>query len=254
MDDQRFGTAVRAVRLRLGWRQRDVADRAGVSTSVISRLERGHVSTLTLATIRRVSACLDMGADLAPRWRGGELDRVLASGHAALADAVVADLSTRGWLVRPEVTFSIWGERGSIDLLAYHPARRALLVVELKTDLVDPHGLIAQVDRYRRLAGRIAVSAGWPARVIGAWVIVEESTRNRRRLASHAALLRAAFPAAGRPMAAWLRDPGVTIDALSFRPAPNPRAAARRRVRLRASSTGAPTGAPARAPTGAPTT
>lgn len=180
-----------------------------------------------------------MRVDLVPRWRGPELERVLAAGHAALADAAVAHLTAGGWLVRPEVTFSIWGERGSIDLLAYYPARRALLVVELKTDLVDPHGLIAQVDSYRRHARQIAATVGWSPAVIGTWVIVEEGTRNRRRLASHHGLLRAAFPAAGRQVAGWLRDPGATIDALSFRPAPNPRVAARRRVRLRASSGGA---------------
>ena len=68
---------------------------------------------------------------------------MLAARHAALAEAVVADLVARGWAVRPEVTFSSWGERGSIDLLAYHPALR-LLVIDLKTELVDPRRADAQ--------------------------------------------------------------------------------------------------------------
>ncbi len=200
--------------------------------SLISRLERGHLETLSLAAIRRVSAGLDMRVDLAPRWRGGDLDRVIAAGHAALADAVVADLARRGWSARPEVTFSIWGERGSIDVLAYHPVPRALLVLELKTELADPQGLIAQVDRYRRLAPRIAISMGWAPAIIGTWVVVAESTVNRRRSASHRALLRAAFPAGGRDIAVWMARPNAPIAALSFRPIPR-QLAMRRRVRPR---------------------
>ena len=38
----------------------------------------------------------------------------------------------------PEVSFSIYGERGVIDMLLWHPARRALLVVELKTGVARP--------------------------------------------------------------------------------------------------------------------
>jgi transcriptional regulator with XRE-family HTH domain len=234
MDDRRFGAAVRALRPRRNWRQWDLAERAGVSASVISRLERGHAETLALATLRRIATCLDIGIDLVPRWRGGDLDRVLAARHAALADAVVADLAALGWTVRPEVTFSSWGERGSIDLLAYHPALRALLVIELKTELVDPHGLIAQVDRYRRHAPGIAASLGWMPAARGTWVIVAETTLNRRRLASHRALLRAGFPSNGREIAAWLRTPAAAITALSFRSLPPSVPAARRRVQPRA--------------------
>ena len=46
------------------------------------------------------------------------------------------------WVVRPEVSFSIYGERGVIDVLAWHPARRAILVIELKTELVDINELM----------------------------------------------------------------------------------------------------------------
>jgi transcriptional regulator with XRE-family HTH domain len=41
MDDIRVGAAFRAVRIRRGWRQQDVADRAGVSRALISLIERG---------------------------------------------------------------------------------------------------------------------------------------------------------------------------------------------------------------------
>ena len=41
------------------------------------------------------------------------------------------------WVAVPEVTFSIYGERGAIDILAWHEPTRSLLVIELKTELVD---------------------------------------------------------------------------------------------------------------------
>ncbi len=51
------------------------------------------------------------------------------------------------WLAQPEVSFAIYGERGVIDILAFHPRSRALLVIELKTGIVDVQALIGTVDR-----------------------------------------------------------------------------------------------------------
>ena len=41
-------------------------------------------------------------------------------------------LVAAGWEVVPEATFNEFGERGSIDILAFHPKHGALLVVEVK--------------------------------------------------------------------------------------------------------------------------
>ena len=59
------------------------------------------------------------------------------------------------WMLAPEVSFSVYGERGVIDILAWHPGRRALLVIELKTDLVDMNELLGTFDR-KRAPGRRA--------------------------------------------------------------------------------------------------
>jgi ribosome-binding protein aMBF1 (putative translation factor) len=40
LNDQRFGAIVRVLRVRRRWRQVDLARRAGVSQSVVSRIER----------------------------------------------------------------------------------------------------------------------------------------------------------------------------------------------------------------------
>ena len=67
--------------------------------------------------------------------------------HEALARFL---LGFPEWIARPEVSFSIYGERGVIDLLAWHAATRSLLVVELKTELIDLQDLVSVLDRKRR--------------------------------------------------------------------------------------------------------
>lgn len=212
----RVGAALRAVRVRRGWRQRDVADRAGVSHALVSLLERGHVGRTSLDSVRRVAAVLDVRVDVVARWRGGELDRLLNARHSGLADAVTALLTGLGWAVAPEVSFAVYGERGFIDLLAWHAPSRTLLVIEIKTEIVDVQELIGVLDRKTRLAARIARERGWAAAAVATWVVIADSPTNRRRVAAHGALLRAAFPADGRLMRAWLRKPGKRVAALSF--------------------------------------
>src|SRR5688500_11688458 len=64
------------------------------------------------------------------------------------------------WEIAPEVSFSIWGERGIIDLLLWHSCRRALLIIELKTDIVDVGEMLGTLDKKRRLAWQIASGGG----------------------------------------------------------------------------------------------
>lgn len=218
MDDQRFGAVIRTVRLKRRWRQSDLAAKAGVSASTISRMERGHVDTLSLEVIRRIAAALDVRVELLARWRAGDLDRLLNARHSALHELVGRmfrdDLP--GWVFEPEVSFSVFGERGVIDILAWHPGRRAVLVIELKTDIVDVNDLVGGVDRKRRLAWTIARERGWAAESVSVWVVVAAGRTNRARIAAHSAMLRAAYPMDGRKVRSWLRDPVGQTAALSM--------------------------------------
>jgi transcriptional regulator with XRE-family HTH domain len=133
MDDLRFGAAIRAARIRRGWRQTYLARAAGVSDVTVSRIERGHLDAITIRIVRRVAAALEVRIELQPRSPSADLDRIVNARHAGLADAVLARLArVPGWVARPEVSFGVYGKRGIADLLAWHAARRVLLATGQK--------------------------------------------------------------------------------------------------------------------------
>lgn len=220
MNDVQLGRTIRVARVRRGWRQQDLADAAHVSRATISRMERGHLGSLPLDLVRAVCGALEIRLDLIPRWRGGELDRMVGARHARLHESVARVMARDfpAWTMTPEVSFSIWGERGVIDLVLWHPGRQALLIIELKTELVDANELLATFDRKRRLARQVARERGWEARTISAWIIVAEARTSERRIAGHRTMLRGAYPADGRAMRRWLRDPTGSIAGLSLWP------------------------------------
>jgi transcriptional regulator with XRE-family HTH domain len=235
VDDLRLGSVVRMLRIRKRWRQADLALAAGVSREAVSLMERGHAERITLGSIRRTCTALEIRLDQAPRWRGGDLDRLLNARHAAMAEAMAVSFhGLAGWILRPEVSFSVYGERGVVDFAAWHPVRRALLLIELKTELVDIGDLMATADRRRRLASRIGRDQAWDPLVVGVWVVLANRSTNLRRIREHSTVLRAAFPAADRAMRRWLRDPAGSIAALSvvaLGPASSAARASTRRVR-----------------------
>lgn len=236
MDDLRFGATLRKLRRRRGWRQEDLARKAKVSPSTISRVERGHIGSLSFDTIRAVAAALDMRVDLNAWWRAGDLDRLLNARHSQLHESVARTFGENfpEWLLAPETSFSIYGERGVIDILAFNPKRRALLVIELKTDIADVNELLGGVDRKRRLAARIARGRGWDAVTVSVWVIVDSGRTNRRRLDAHRTMLRSALPIDGRGIRRWLREPVSSIAALSMWSGdPVPGSTSRRRMTAR---------------------
>ena len=218
MDDQRLGTAIRQVRRRRHWRQVDVAAKSGVSASFVSRLERGHVGPQTIDAVRAVAAVLEIRVDLIPRWRAGDLDRLLNSRHSTLHESVARWFrdTLPAWILVPEASFAIYADRGVIDILGWHPGARAVLVIELKTDVVDMNELLGTLDRKRRVATRVAQERGWDPVSVSAWVIVEEGRTNRRRVGTHATMVRNALPHDGPMIRRWLREPVGRVAAMSF--------------------------------------
>ena len=132
-----------------------------------------------------------------------------------MTERVARMLIDSGWNVIPELSFNHFGERGIIDLVAWHP-RRTLLVVELKTELVDVNELLGVMDRRMRLVAAMVRDRGWMPERIGGWIVLADSRTNRRHVGAHRTLLRSAFPADGRQVAGWAADPDSAQRALWF--------------------------------------
>jgi transcriptional regulator with XRE-family HTH domain len=217
MDDQRAARAVRALRHRLGWRQVDLARTARVSQASVSLLERGRVDGLSIRALRRLCSAMDADVVVLVRWRGGDLDRLLDERHARLGEVVARTLERLGWEVAPEVSYSVYGERGSIDLLCWHAPSRTLLVIELKSELTSIEETLRRFDVKRRLATRIAIERfGWNAAIVGRLLVLPNDRTARRRVAAHALLLERALPNSPAEVRRWLRDPSGSLEGILF--------------------------------------
>lgn len=217
MDDQRVGRIVRALRRRLGWRQVDLARAAGYSQTMVSLTERGRLEQVPLRAVRRMIAALDATLVVEVRWRAGALDRLLDDDHAKLLARVAEVLRAAGWLVEIEVTYSVYGERGSYDILAFHPVTGALLVVEIKTDLASAEATLRKLDEKARLATKVAHERfGWPAADVSRLLVMPELSTLRRRVAHHDALFERVLPARGTDVRRWLQSPNGGIGGLWF--------------------------------------
>lgn len=217
MRDVPFGRLVRLSRIRLGWRQVELAEKAGATRTAVSFVERGHLDAVLFGVVRTIAAELDLDIEVDVRSRAVNVDRVLNARHAAMAEFLVAWLSGfAGWIVRAEVTYSEYGERGSIDLLCWHAATRSLLVVEIKTELMEFGEVLAKLDEKGRLGWKIARRLGWDPDVVSTCLLVADSPTNRRRAGAHGALLRASLPDGPWALTRWLRKPSGAIHALRF--------------------------------------
>jgi len=217
VDDIRIGLICRALRRRLGWRQRDLAERAGVHQTTISRLERGQFATLSIETVRRIFVALGARYNGMVTWRGGEIDRLLDAEHAALAETIAETYRGRGWQVVPEVSFSRYGERGSIDLLSLLPAQRAVVINEIKSDVHSVEETHRRHDVKVRLPPAIVMERfGWKPLVVARVLVVPESMSVRRTIERHQAVFDAAYPSRARELLAWLRNPARPISGIWF--------------------------------------
>lgn len=196
----------------------DLAKRADTSQSVISDLELGRAASLTVGRVLRVVAILGASVELQVRGLGAELDRLLDERHARLVGLTATALRDARWDVRAEISYSEWGERGSIDLLAWHAPTRSLLVVEVKSELASIGETLRKHDEKARLASTMAARLGWEAAVVGRMLVLPADRTARCEVARHASILDSAYPVRGRSVLTWCRRPFGPIVGILFVP------------------------------------
>jgi DNA-binding XRE family transcriptional regulator len=217
VDDSQVGSLIRVVRLRRNLRQADVARRAGVSQQTVSLVERGHLEALTLRASRQVGRALEIRLPFSPRHRGPEAARLLDQDHATLVEHVLGVLSGASWDVLVEYSFNSYGDRGTVDVIGWNAEGAALLIVEVKTRLVDVQDLLGTLNRKVRVVpGLLSAERGWRAAVVGRAVVMPSSSALHAAIAARRATFAVALPARNRDLARWLAEPTAPIAALWF--------------------------------------
>ena len=168
-------------------------------------------------TLRRVFAALSARFEPGVLWRAGDLDRLLDEDHAGIMEAAAAVYRADSWEVFPEVSFSRYGERGSIDLLSLYPSRRVAVINEVKASINSVEETHRRQDVKVRLCSDIVQERfGWRPAAVGRILVVPESTTIRRTVERHRTVFDASYPARSREVRAWIRDPVGPLAGLWF--------------------------------------
>lgn len=192
---QTLGFEIRTLRRTLGWTQKELAGRAGVSQTLVSAVERGVLAEVPLRTVERAATA--MGARVVARLdvpfladRSHQRD----AAHARCVAFVADRLGRAGWRTTVEVQIGGDRARGWIDVLAWHRPSGVLLVVEVKTELHDLGAIERTMGWYERAAWRAARERGWrPETVLGVLLVLATETVEARARDNRMALA-GAFP------------------------------------------------------------
>jgi len=156
VDGYRLGRLHRILRHRAGLTQEALALKCGVGRWKIVKLEAGKLDDLRVGDVERSLGALDARLDVRAWYHGAAGDRLLDQRHAALVGAAVELLRAYGWRAQVEVSFSNYGDRGSMDVLGWHAPSRALVVEEVKSEIGSIEGTLRPFDVKYRLAATIA--------------------------------------------------------------------------------------------------
>jgi transcriptional regulator with XRE-family HTH domain len=188
----------------------------GVSRSTIARIERGRADAATVRTLVRVAAALGASVSVRILWHGEALDRLLDAAHADLTDAVLTLLRDAGWEVATEVSFNIRGERGTIDILAFHRETGSLVVVEVKSVVPDLQATLGTLDRKGPSRVGVAQERGWRVRSVSRLLVWPDDRTARRRVDRHRATFETALPARTAAVHRWVKSPTGILAGVLF--------------------------------------
>jgi transcriptional regulator with XRE-family HTH domain len=208
MQDDRVGRLFRTVRIQRGLRQRDLGDLAGCSQRWVAELELGRLDAMSIGTVRAVGDILELRVTVDAWWRRGDGIRLLDAVHASLVERTLRTLTEAGWLVVPEWSFNHFGERGSVDIIAWHDATRTLLIIEVKSRLDDVQELLHTFGRKVRLApDLLAKERGWVPANIATMLVVGDGNASREVVRRHATTFDTRWPERTARCKAFVRGP-----------------------------------------------
>lgn len=102
-------------------------------------------------------------------------------------------------------------------MLGWHPGRRALLIVEIKTRLRDTQATLGVLDRKMRVVpALVRRERGWDAAHLGVVIVMPGITANRSAVGRHAATFASSYPARSLGVRKWLREPAGRMTGLWF--------------------------------------
>lgn len=202
---EKLGKMLRDRRKATHQTQRQAAERAGLSQTGWSLLERGDPRT-TLATWNRAAVAVAGTLDAYIR-RASATDMPRDATHLRNQELVIRTAATGGWTALPEQAIDRDARTSRAADVLLHRKRatgREYLLVEIWDWFDDVGAAVRDWDRRIAAVERFAVArtAGDDAlpRIGGCWV-VRATSRNRRLVAEHSHFFRARFPGSSR---AWL--------------------------------------------------
>lgn len=201
----------------MGLRQRDVGRMARVSQSAVSRVERGHLAWIRWPDVERVCSVLEIRLQIRADWRGSDGAQLLDREHAAIVELVTRDLAAYSWESIVEFGFNHYGDRGSVDVVGWHPGERAVLLVEVKTEIADVQDLMSSMDRKERVVPKLlTIERGWTPTAVGRLLVVRGSHSVRSIIERHSVTFTSMLPDRTVACRRWLRRPAGRLAGIMF--------------------------------------
>jgi transcriptional regulator with XRE-family HTH domain len=190
-----IGSSIKAMRLDMGWTEREFAARLRTNQAAVQRLEAGrqrHIdSRLATAALHLLGIRVTIDSNTPGRAARHEQQDAV---HARCVGFVARQLTQRGWEVRSEVEIGEGRYRGWIDLLGYRASDGAILVIEVKTQIDDFGRILRSLGWYVRSSRDAARSLGWRPRMVVTALIALATVETDARLAANLDLIRNDLP------------------------------------------------------------
>lgn len=172
-----FGIELREARLARRWTTQYLADRAGVSRSLVYLAERGERISLDAAVRLATALGLRLEIDLVdPRKRQSQPSRLADPVHGAMGELEAGHLRRLGFPVAIDEPYQHYQFAGRADVAAWDAEARVLLHIENRTRFPDLQEMAGAYNAKRAYFGRVMADRlglrGWASEthvLVGLW-------------------------------------------------------------------------------------